>query len=227
MKSIKNFFAKEKVLASLKNIFIPALIVLIVSELFFVFSPIVVFDESNPLGYVLIMIGASLIFGATMFWTFKLCFYINAFYKKRVLDVGLIILIIVYLFVSLLIAAFIIKQENSCKAYQDVVSINQLTWTLFGVSMPFFAVIVGLPSYIKRKETNTLNELALDILDTLYPILLSLLTGIVGTIMLYFFYDKYSYHIELLCTASFVSTIVSIPYYLLAGLYLLYKVNKK
>lgn len=143
------------------------------------------------------------------------------------IDGPLVLLITCYIGLSLGLVALITKFSNTTLSFDGAEKMVQTSWTIFAIAISLYAIMVGLPSVIDKKENNTIKKLSINIIDTLNPILYSLLSIIIATVLLYCFYDKLPDSANSFSYVSLISTMISVPYYLLAGLRFLSKINEE
>ena len=142
-------------------------------------------------------------------------------------DIFLIVLISLYVLSSCIFAVCFSKFSSAVVDFEKINNIVQVAWTIFGVSVAFYAIIVGLPNIISSKKANFEQSFFVNILDTMNPIIYSVVTLIIATFLLYCFYENNPNSASNMAYASLIVNTLSVPYYLIVGLYLLYKTNKQ
>ncbi len=165
----------------------------------------------------------SLIIGSgILYW-----FLSKKYFGPNSADIFLIILISLYVLSSCIFAVCFSKFSSSVIDFEKINNIVQVAWTIFGVSVAFYAIIVGLPNIISSKKAIFEQSFSVNILDTMNPIIYSVATLIIATFSLYCFYENNTNNASNMAYASLIVNTLSVPYYLIAGLYLLYKTNKQ
>ena len=180
-------------------------------------------NKNKPVLIILSCVIGALILAAAIILLFKV---IKKKYNLQSADGVMVFLITIYIGLSLTIVSLITLFSKQEPNFESIEKMVQISWTIFGVSIALYAIIIGLPSIISRKEGNVSQELASDIADSLNPIIYSLLSIIVATVLLYCFYDAQKDNAQSFAYVALISTLLSVPYYLIAGLRFLYKNNK-
>lgn len=181
----------------------------------------------NPLQATFCIIASILCFLALIGGSIGFYFIVKKKYGSNVLRVIPMILISIYIFSSMVFAACFSKYAQIEKTYEKIEKIVQISWTIYGVSIAFYAIIIGLPNLISLKKDEFEQSFASNILDTINPIIYSTVCMVVSTLLFYCFFDN---SVQTACNwtyTSFILNIFSIPYYLAASIYLLYKSNRQ
>lgn len=169
-----------------------------------------------------IVIFSSIVGTGILYW-----FLSKKYFGPNSADIFLIVLISLYVLSSCIFAVCFSKFSSAVIDFEKINNIIQVAWTIFGVSVAFYAIIVGLPNLLSSKKTNFEQSFSVNILDTMNPIIYSVATLIIATFSLYCFYENNPNNASNMAYASLIVNALSVPYYLIVGLYLLYKTNKQ
>ena len=165
----------------------------------------------------------SLIIGSgILYW-----FLSKKYFGPNSADIFLIALISLYVLSSCIFAGCFSRFSSVAIDFEKINNVVQVAWTIFGASVAFYAIIVGLPNLLSSKKANFEQSFSVNILDTMNPIIYSVVTLIIATFLLYCFYENNPNSANNMAYASLIVNTLSVPYYLIVGLYLLYKTNKQ
>lgn len=143
-------------------------------------------------------------------------------YGKENVDGVLLVCIFVYIVFSLIIATFITRYSSNQTDFDRLDKMTQLSWSILGVSIAVYTIIISAIN--STKDGGVKKKLLSAFLDTILPILYSVISLLISTIVLYFFFENQR-NIYVLCNISLLSNICSVPYYLATTLrlYIKYK----
>ena len=180
------------------------------------------FKNAKPLGVVLIVIGLVGLFVGAVVLGYVFWDLINFVYGKGLADLVSIILISLYVFVSLLLGMLITKFSTGELVFDKLNSMIQITWAVFGISITIYTVMVGFLSSLNKEKRKVVFD---DYLISLYPVMVSSVSIVISSILLYCFFDKCSPFTNTMTNVSFIAAVLSVPYYLLSCLHLYRKIT--
>ena len=145
------------------------------------------------------------------------------YYRDKV-DVVSIVLILAYLLISLSVSALVTIFSPSTLSFDMAERMTQISWIVFGISNALFLAGVSfVVSRIKEKNKQVLSNYSI----YLYPMLAMSVVLVMSSIVLYCFYDNAKSVSDTLVYVSFITSILTVPYYLLLCFYLSNKNSKE
>lgn len=181
------------------------------------------FTKAPLVSLVLMIIGALIIVGGYITGGVFLWKLIKRKFSKRPIDWIIIILISLFIFVSLVVAALITKFSPQELSFNILDKMIQTSWIVFGVSITIYAVVIG---FVSSSSTDKAKQMYSDFSTTLYPILCVLVPLVASTIMLYCFYEKCMHMTTNISYIAFIASVICSPYCLLLCIHFLSRITK-
>lgn len=180
------------------------------------------FNNAKTISVVFIIIGLMCLPVGAVFLGYLFWVIINSVYGKGVADLVSITLTSLYIFISLLLGILITKFSIGESTFDKLNSIMQITWAVFGISITIYTVMVGFLSSLDKEKRRTVFE---DYLMSLYPVMISSVSIMISSIILYCFFDNCLQFANTMVNVSFISSVISVPYYLMSCLHLYRKIS--
>lgn len=221
--NIESMMNKKEQSQSYKYLAISSFYILTMMIFFGLLIPLVFFDFSSaPLVAVIFaIVGAICLAVIIVCVSIFFIKHVNKNISKEYRDYILIFLILIFVFLSLLVSALITKFSGSVVEKEKLESMVHIAWAVYGVSISIFLSIIALPNIILVK--NKKKQLAIDIIQILYPNLASVAFAVLATIMFYYFYDDIPEQTYNFISNFLMTTVLCVPFYLIAGIHLFNK----
>lgn len=172
--------------------------------------------QSNFLAFVFLIISSISFYIASIL--FSILFWKNAYKKyKEVIEIIPVILIGLYITISLIISIFIAKFSPADLQIDSANNMIQISWIVFGVSNALYLAGVG---FAVSNQNDSKKKALANYSIYIYPMLLVVLVLVVATIMFYCFFNIAHYYTSMFVNISFITSLLSAPYYLLLCVYL-------